>query len=303
MAIEALRTDDERFTDLPGFPWQPKYLEDLPGYTGLRMAYLDEGPTDSPAVLCLHGEPTWSYLYRKMIPVFLATGHRVVVPDYFGFGRSDKPVEDATYTFDFHRDSLLALIDRLELQDVTLVVQDWGGLLGLTLPVDRPGLVSRLLIMNTGLGVGSAPGEGFVAWRDYMARTPDLDVATLMSRAVPGLSPEEAAAYAAPWPDARYKAGVRMFPSLVPTTPDAPGVAVSRAAAAWWAQEWHGPTFMAVGEQDPVLGPPVMARLRQMINGCPAPLMLPDAGHFVQEAGDVVARAALAAWNQRLPTT
>ena len=298
MSIDALRTPDDRFLDLPGFPYEPHYLEDAPRGTGLRMAYVDEGPRDAPVVLCLHGEPTWSYLYRKMIPVFLESGHRVLAPDLLGFGRSDKPVRDSDYSFDLHRESLLALVDALDLRDVTLVVQDWGGLLGLTLPVARPTLVGGLLVMNAGLGVGTSPGPGFLAWRDYMAATPDLDVAQLMQRAVQGLSADEAAAYAAPFPGPEFKAGVRTFPSPVPITPEAPGVEVSRAAAAWWSAEWSGPTFMAIGELDPVLGPPVMDRLRQVIRGCPEPLRLQE-GHFVQESGDVVARAALAAWRDQ----
>jgi haloalkane dehalogenase/tRNA(adenine34) deaminase len=163
------------------------------------------------------------------------------------------------------------------------------------LPVADPDLVSRLLIMNTGLGVGTAPGPGFIAWRDYMANTPDLDVGQLMSRAVPDLSAAEAAAYAAPFVDARFKAGVRKFPQLVPTSPEAPGVEVSRSAAQFWAEQWDGPTFMAVGEDDPILGPPVMERMRQMINGCPPPLYVKQ-GHFVQESGAAVARAALESW-------
>ncbi len=295
MAIEALRTADDRFEQLPGFPYQPRYVTDLPGFEGLRMAYVDEGPQHPHVVLCLHGEPTWSYLYRKMIPVFTEAGLRVVAPDFFGFGRSDKPVRDADYTFDFHRDALLAFIRALDLQRITLVVQDWGGLLGLTVPVAEPDRIERLLIMNTGLGVGSSPGPGFLAWRDYMASTPHLDVAGLMRRAVEGLSDAEAAAYAAPFPGPEYQAGVRRFPQLVPVSPDDPGVAVSRAAAQWWSTQWQGPTFMAVGTRDPVLGPPVMERMRSIINGCPEP-MLVEQGHFVQESGEQVARAALRSW-------
>lgn len=296
MSIPALRTDDARFADLPDFPYSPNYLENLPGYEGLRMAYLDEGPSDGDVVLCLHGEPSWSYLYRKMIPVFTEAGHRVIAPDFFGFGRSDKPTEDSVYTFDFHRNALLAFIRKLNLDRFTLVVQDWGGLLGLTIPVDEPSRVARLLVMNTGLGVGVKPGPGFIAWRDYMANTPDLDVAKLMQRSIPGLTGAEAAAYGAPFPTAEHKAGVRRFPALVPTEPDADGVAVSRAAAAWWSNEWDGPTFMAVGMQDPVLGPPAMAWLRGVINGCPEPMEV-DQGHFVQESGAEIAAAALAAWS------
>jgi haloalkane dehalogenase len=298
MTIEALRTPDDRFRELPGFPYEPSYLNDVPAGSGLRMAYLDEGPKNGPVVLCLHGEPTWSYLYRKMIPVFLEAGHRVIAPDQLGFGRSDKPVKDADYSFDLHRNSLLTLVDALDLSDVTLVVQDWGGLLGLTLPLARPSLVGRVLVMNTGLGVGTSPGPGFLAWRDYVATRPDLDVGRLMQRAVAGLSDAEAAAYAAPFPGPEFKAGVRTFPQLLPITPEAPGAAVSREAAQWWATQWDGPTFMAIGELDPVLGPPVMEWLRSVIRGCPEPLRLQQ-GHYVQESGDVVARAALAAWAEQ----
>jgi haloalkane dehalogenase len=157
MTITALRTPEERFLNLPGFPYAPSYVDDLRGFEGLRAAYVDEGPRGAKhTFLCLHGEPTWGYLYRKMMPVFLQSGARVVAPDFFGFGRSDKPVNDADYTFHFHRDYLVRLIERLDLRNITLVVQDWGGLLGLTLPVDagmRP-RIDRLIAMNTGIAVG-----------------------------------------------------------------------------------------------------------------------------------------------------
>ena len=287
--MEILRTPEDRFDDLPDFPWQPQYVD----VNGMRMAYIDEG--EGQTVLCLHGEPTWGYLYRKMIPVFLAAGMRVVAPDWLGFGRSDKPVADADYTWDFHHSSMLHFVDSLGLEDVTLVVQDWGGVLGLTLPVSHPDLVSRLLIMNTGLGVGSRPTDGFLAWRDYVANTPDFNVGELMARSEPGLMPAEVAAYDAPFPDSRYKAGVRRFPMLVPISEDMAGVEVSRAAAVWWATQFSGQSFMAIGTKDPVLGEPVMQRMRQIIKGCPEP-MLVDAGHFVQEHGEPIARAALEAW-------
>ena len=188
MSIEALRTDDSRFADLPGWPYAPRYVEDLPGYEGLRMHYIDEGPQDAAVVLCLHGEPTWAFLYRRMVPVFLTAGYRVVAPDFFGFGRSDKPVADDVYTFDFHRNSLLRLIERLDLTEVTLVVQDWGGLLGLTLPVAFPDRIAGLIIMNTAFATGAEPGEGFINWRDYVARTPDLAVGRLMGRSADHLT-------------------------------------------------------------------------------------------------------------------
>ena len=295
---EVLRTPEERFRDLPDFPYPPHYLDDLTGYEGLRMHYVDEGPQDAANIfLCLHGEPTWSYLYRKMIPVFTAAGHRVVAPDYFGFGRSDKPVDDDVYQFDFHRGSLLALIDHLDLSNIALVCQDWGGLLGLTLPMEIPDRISRMLIMNTALGTGDVElSDGFLAWRKFVQDTPNFDVGQLMKRACPILTDAETAAYDAPFPDDQYKAGVRRFPAMVPDHPQAPGAEISRRAREWLKTAWAGESFMAVGMQDPVLGPPVMKGLRKIIQGCPKPFEIANAGHFVQEWGDLVAQRALEAF-------
>ena len=294
-----MRTPDERFANLPGYPWAPRYLE----WRGLRVHYLDEGAGPRaegrvlPTLLCLHGEPTWSYLYRKMIPPFLAAGYRVVAPDFIGFGRSDKPPEEDFYTFDMHRDLLLHLIEKLNLKRIALAVQDWGGLLGLTLPMEMPDRFERLLIMNTALGTGDVPlSEGFVAWRAYVAKTPSLDCGKLLGRACPHLSAAEAAAYEAPYPDAASKAGVRRFPQLVPDRPDAPGAAISRRARDWWRDDWKGETFMAIGAKDPVLGLPVMQALRKIIRNCPEPYIHAEGGHFLQEWGDDVAREALQRW-------
>lgn len=293
--MDMLRTPDDRFAALPGYAFAPHYLESLPGYSGLRLHYLDEGAADAPVALCLHGQPTWSYLYRKMIPAFVAGGMRVIAPDLFGFGRSDKPVEEAVYTFDFHRESLLRLVERLDLRDITLVCQDWGGLLGLTLPMELPGRFSRLIAMNTALATGDVPlGEGFIAWRAFSNRSPDMDIAGLMKRSIKGIGEAEALAYAAPYPDQRYKSAVRRFPNLVPDRPEAEGAALSRRARDWWQTQWSGPSFMAVGMQDPVLGPPAMQLLRRQIRNCPPPLELAEAGHFVQEAGEVIVQRALA---------
>ena len=182
--MQILRTPDDRFAHLPGFPFAPNYLDSLHGSDGCRVHYVDEGPADADVTwLCLHGEPTWSYLYRKMIPVF----------------------------------------DRLDLRNIRLVYQDWGGLLGLTLPMSRPDRFSALLVMNSMLGTGDIPlSEGFLAWRAFAGNKPDMDVAALIKRATPILSDGEAAAYAAPFPDVSYKAGVKRFPQLVPDHPDAP---------------------------------------------------------------------------------
>jgi pimeloyl-ACP methyl ester carboxylesterase len=295
--MTVLRTPDDRFAAVPGFDLPLRWFDDLPGYRGLRTAVVDTGPAAPGArtFLCLHGEPTWSFLYRKMIAVFAAAGHRCVAPDLLGFGRSDKPVDDGVYTFDFHRGHLLALLERLDLREVTLVCQDWGGLLGLTLPMEMPERFDGLVVMNTTLGTGDVPlSPGFVDWRAYVAKSPALDCGKLLKRAVPMLDPAEAAAYEAPFPDARHKAGVRRFPQLVPDAPDAPGAAVSRRARDWWRSAWRGRTLMAIGQADPVLGEPVMTQLRDWIRDCPPPMLLPQAGHFVPEWGEPVAREALA---------
>jgi pimeloyl-ACP methyl ester carboxylesterase len=269
MLIEALRTPDERFIDLPDWPWTARYAEGLVADdAALRRHYVEEGPIDAAhTFLCLHGEPTWGYLYRRMIPIFVRSGARVIAPDLFGFGRSDKPVDGTVYTAEFHRRALVEFIDALDFQDLTLVVQDWGGLIGLTLP--PPSRFTPLLVMHTTLGVGVTPSPGFAAWRAYAAKSPDLAVGARMRRSTPHLSDLEAAAYDAPFPDARHQAGVRRFPQLVPTHPDEPFAQLSREASAWRSNEWRGQCFMAIGMADPVFGPDVMERWRLTISGCP----------------------------------
>jgi len=291
-----LRTPDDRFGSLPGHGFAAHYVDGLPGYQGLRLHYIDTGARDRHSVfLCLHGQPTWAYLYRRMIPVFRDAGHRVVAPDLFGFGRSDKPADEAVYTFDFHRGALISFIKALDLRDICLVVQDWGGLLGLTLPMVMPERVTRLLIMNTTLAGGDEPlSAGFLAWREWANKNPDIAVGKLLGRACSHLAGDESAAYDAPFPDARYKAGVRRFPNLVPDRPDAPGAAVSREAREWLSTRWGGQSFMAIGMRDPVLGPPIMQELLKHVRGCPAPMEVADGGHFLPEWGERVAGNALA---------
>jgi haloalkane dehalogenase len=272
--------------NFPGFAYAPRFTT----WRDWRIHYVDEGKGDR-TVLCLHGEPTWSYLYRKMIPGFVASGARVVAPDFVGFGLSDKPEAESLYTFDFHRQFLLGFIRTMELRHITLVVQDWGGLLGLTLPMEVPE-IEGLFIMNTTLATGDVPlTEGFVAWRAYVAKNPDLACGKLLARACPHLTAEEAAAYDAPFPDAKSKAGVRRFPQLVPEHFDDPGAEVSRKAREWLGTAWKGETFMAVGAKDPVLGPPAMSLLKTWIRGCPDPVVIEHGGHFLQEWGDEVMTA------------
>jgi tRNA(adenine34) deaminase len=292
---DAVRTPEEHFADLPRYPWAPHYVSDLPSLAGLRMHYLDEGPQAAPVTwLCLHGNPAWSYLYRKMIPVFLAAGDRIVAPDMIGFGKSDKPKKDSFHTFTWHRQVLLEFVERLDLRDIVLVVQDWGGLLGLTLPMHAPRRYRGLLVMNTTLGTGDAPlSPGFVAWREMCRTKPDFDVGRLFARGNPQMSAAECEAYNAPFPDRGHRAALRAFPPMVPDREDADGAAVSREARDFLRNHWAGRTMMAIGAQDPVLGPAVMEQLRRDIRGCPEPMVLPQAGHFVQEHGEEIARAAV----------
>ena len=293
---DALRTPHKCFNDLPGYPWLPRYVADLQSLDGLRLHYLDEDPKNTPRTwLCLHGNPAWSYLYRKMIPVFLAAGDRVVAPDLIGFGKSDKPKKLEWHSFTRHRQVLLDFVERLDLRNVVLVVQDWGGLLGLTLPMAAPDRYRGLLVMNTMLATGDAPlSEGFKAWREMCAKKPDHDVARLLARGNPQLSATECAAYAAPFPDRGHRAALRAFPALVPEHADDDGAEVSRRARDFWRRDWQGQCLMVIGQQDPVLGEAVMQGLRAQIRGDVETIRLPQAGHFVPEQGEEIARRASA---------
>ena len=285
----------------------------------MRMAYIDQAPPTTPngrVALCLHGEPTWSYLYRKMIPPLLSAGYRVIAPDLFGFGRSDKPIDPDWFRFSTHRQSLIELIESLQLERITLIVQDWGGLLGLTLPHELPDRFEQLLVMNTTLGTGDLIlTDGFKAWRAFVAGQKQLNCLQLMQRACPHLSPQELAAYAMPF---KYEnpadqinsmRGVMRFPALVPEFESDDGAAISRVARTFWRNEWRGQSFMAIGMADPVLGPRVMHALHRDINACPPPMEIDGGGHFVQEwetgnghiASSIVA-AALDAWGMAIPT-
>jgi len=292
---DALRTPEARFDNLPGFNFAPNYMDDLPGYEGLRMHYLDEGPRDAAVTfLCLHGEPSWSYLYRKMIPILTAAGHRCVAPDFYGFGRSDKPKDDATYTYHFHRNALKAFFERMDLTNVCTINQDWGGLLGLTLPMDYSDRITRMIVANTFLPVGTGATDGFNAWRDYAANNPEFNVGGLMGRATSVLNEAEIAAYNAPFPDPSYMGGARRFPQLVMTEPGMEGIETSKRAVEFFKNDWAGECFLAVGMQDPVLGKDTMQAMGRIIKGSSDLFEIAEAGHFVQEWGEVLTPAALA---------
>ena len=284
--MAVLRTPEERFANLPAYPFAPHYV-DLAAAIGrsgeARMHYVDEGRGE--VVLCLHGEPSWSFLYRRMIPI-LARRARVIAPDLFGFGKSDKFTEPEDYSYRMHRDAVLGLMDALRLEAVTLVCQDWGGLLGLQLAGQLPDRFARLVIMNTALPTGEEEvGPGFLAWRQYATSVPDLPVGALFGRSIVSESrrtPEILAGYEAPYPDRRYKEGAHRFPALVPIEPDAPGAAENREAWKTLAH-WSKPCLLMFGDKDPVLGL-AAGRIfeRKMPNAAPM-VVIEDAGHFLQE--------------------
>ncbi|MCZ2858730.1 haloalkane dehalogenase [Blastococcus sp. VKM Ac-2987] len=285
--METLRTPDECFTDLPDFPYEPRYVEVDDDEGGrLRIAYLDEGPADGETVLLLHGEPSWSFLYRRMIPVLTAAGLRVVVPDLVGFGRSDKPVDRASYTYARHVAWMRqALLDELDLRDVTLVCQDWGGLIGLRLVAEDPDRFARVVVANTGLPTGDQKmSEAFLAWQRFSQESPEFQIGRIVGNGTAGgLAPEVVAAYDAPFPDDRYTAGARQFPALVPTSPDDPAAAANRAA--WEVlTRWEKPFLTAFSDGDPITGGGERV-FQKLVPGARdmAHTTLPGGGHFLQE--------------------
>ncbi len=275
-----LRTPDECFDGLPDFDRGPQYVE----VDGLRMAYVEDGPADGPVVLCLHGEPTWSYLYRSMLPVLAGAGLRAIAPDLIGFGRSDKPTDPEAYSYAAHVAWVSGFVDAVGLSDVTLFLQDWGGLLGLRMAAERPDDVARLVIANTALPEGSSPSEGFDFWRAFSQEVDPFEAGTLVQGATHReLSEAEVAAYNAPFPDASFQVGARRFPLLVPVTPDDPAVPANQAA---WAvlEQWTKPALTLWAPNDPVLGNQ-QAGFVSRIPGATglAHRTFDEASHYIQE--------------------
>jgi haloalkane dehalogenase len=279
--MEILRTPDGRFNNLPDFDFAPHYLE----IAGLRIHYVDEGPPAAAPVLMLHGEPSWSYLYRKMIPVITAAGHRAVAPDLAGFGRSDKPARREDYTYQFHVDVMTGLIESLDLREITLVGQDWGGLIGLRIAAEHPDRFARIVVANTGFPTGDQPmTEGFTRWREYSQTVENFHVGGIVKGGcLNDPPPEVIAAYNAPFPDDSYKAGARQFPLLVPTRPDDPASEANRRA---WEilRRWEKPLLTAFSDSDPVTlgGERVFQKLVPGAQGQPH-VTITGAGHFLQE--------------------
>lgn len=297
--MQVVRTPEERFAELPDFPWPPQYLDvEGPGAPRVRMAYVEAGPGDGPVVVLLHGEPSWSFLYRKMIAPLSAAGCRVLAPDLIGFGRSDKPTSVDDYSYARHVAWMASWFEQLGLGDVTLFCQDWGGLIGLRLVGERPDWFARVVASNTFLPTGDQPlGRAFEAWREFCLTTPTLDIGSIVAKGTArGLDPDVQAAYDAPFPDESYKAGARVFPKLVPASPDDPAAAANRAA--WQVlMQWNKPFLTAFGDSDPITKGADML-LQSLIPGAKGQphTTIERAGHFVQEdAGAELAQVVLRA--------
>jgi haloalkane dehalogenase len=276
---EVFRTPDDRFADLPGYGFAPNYAD----VDGLRMHYLDEGPRDGRPIVCFHGEPSWAYLYRKMIGPLVAAGHRVVVPDYAGFGRSDKPIDRGWYTYDRHVELTSVVLGGLDLRDAIVVVQDWGGPIGLRWAVENADDVGALAIFNTGLFTGRV-SKGFMAWRNFAERNPDLPVGFVIQGATATELPDDVvAAYDAPYPNAESKAGAAQFPLLVPLTEDAPGAQAMRAVADELSR-WQKPALVAFSDQDPVFPYPKAGQaFCDLTPTATEQVEIESASHFLQE--------------------
>jgi haloalkane dehalogenase len=285
-ALQILRSPDQRFANLPGYAFAPHYVE-IPSGDGarLRVHYVDEGPANADPVLCLHGEPSWSYLYRKMIPLIAAAGHRVVAPDLVGFGRSDKPAERGDYSYQRHVDWLRATVEALDLRRITLVCQDWGGLLGLRLVGEHPDRFARVVAANTFLPTGdAAPSEAFLAWRAFSQQVPVFPTGQILQSAtVTELPPAVIAAYDAPFPDESYKSGARQFPLLVPIAPDDPAGPANRAA--WQALERFEKPFLTAFSDGDAVTRGYDVPFQQRIPGARGQqhVTIAGGGHFLQE--------------------
>lgn len=290
-ATEVFRTPEERFVGLPGYDFEPHYVE----LDGLRLHYVDEGPRDGSPVVCFHGEPTWAFLYRKLLSPLVAAGHRVICPDYAGFGRSDKPTDRRWYSYDRHVELVGGLLGRLDLHGATVVAQDWGGPIGLRWAVEHDDRVTALVILNTGIFTGRV-SKGFLAWRAFAEKNPDLPIDFVIRGATKtDLAPEVIAGYEAPFPTAESKAGAAQFPLLVPTEDDAPGAAEMRALADALSR-WEKPALVAFSDSDPVFPYPKSGQVFcERIPGASAQVMIAGAAHFLQEdRGEQIAQEIVA---------
>ena len=293
--MQILRTPDDRFVNLRDWPYEPHYTEIRHDENALRIAHVDAGPHDAKdVVLCMHGEPSWAYLYRKMIPVFTGAGHRVIAPDLVGFGRSDKPGATSDYTYERHVEWMSQWLTINDFRHLTLVCQDWGGLIGLRLLTAFPDRFDRLVVANTFLPIGDRPpSDAFMAWRKYSQETPNFNVGRIVEGgcARKPLDPDVVAAYDAPFPDDTFKAGARAFPALVPISPDDPSSKANQAA--WKVLEnFRKPVLTAFSDSDAITRGGDRA-FQQRVPGSSgqAHTTIVNGGHFLQEdAGEELAR-------------
>ncbi len=292
--MDVHRTPDERFEGLPDFPFEPHYAD----VDGLRVHHLDEGPPDAEPILLLHGEPTWSYVYRRMLPMLVGAGYRCVAPDYVGFGRSDKPTDLGAYTYDLHVRTIIELVKMLDLSSITLVVQDWGGPIGFRFAVEHPERMARLVMLNTGIVAPSDrwPTPAFLRWRAFAERAGlDLPIGfVIQSATATDPPPEVLAAYEAPFDTRQSKAGAAVFPLLVPLTMDDPG-AKEMLETRDALSRWDKPAFVCFGDADPIFPPKAAASLARLVPTAGEAELVTGASHFVQEdRGEEVARRILA---------
>jgi haloalkane dehalogenase len=282
---DAVRAPDERFDGLPDFPFEPHYRE----VDGLRLCHLDEG--DGQPVVFFHGEPTWSFLWRKVIPPVRDAGYRCIAPDYAGFGRSDKPTDVGWYTYDRHTELMASLVEDLDLRDATVVVHDWGGPIGLRLAAEHSGRIARMVVMETGLFTGEQPmSDAWWAFHDFVERTEDLPIAMLVRNACArGMDDDVAAAYEAPYPTPGSKAGAKAFPLILATSPDMPGAAEGKRAQQALQADAR-PMLVLWADSDPVLPFKVGEAFADLM-AVDAPAKIENASHFLQEdAGEEIGR-------------
>lgn len=290
---EFIRTPETRFLNLDNFPYTPSYIQNLKDSDGARLSYIDEQSDSKETALFLHGNPTWSYCYRKMIPIMLESGFRAIAPDMIGFGRSDKPIYQQWHTFEKHINILRSFIETLDLTNITLICHDWGGMFGLNLVPSMPHRFKRIIALNTMLCTGDIMPEIWYRWLAYSNGHPNLDPTECLIDCGCTLTRSEISSFLAPYPNALYKAAFRQFPNFIPDRPERFGAQLGQDSVKFWQQHWQGESFVAIGMMDEILRNPTNDLACKVIRGCPTPMRIESAGHFLFEWGDQVLQEAL----------
>lgn len=291
--LDLVRTPETRFQNLKDFPYTPKYIDNLLDTDGARLCYVDEEPDKQEVALFLHGNPTWNYCYRKMIPIMLRAGFRVVAPDMIGFGRSDKPIDQTWHNWTRHYNILRNFIETLDLKNITLICHDWGGLFGLNIVPSMPERFKRIVALNTMLCTGETMPERWYRWLEYNNSQRDLDPTQCLKDCGCILNENEVAGFLAPYPSPLYKAAFRQFPKFIPDMPNRPGALLGKSSIKFWQQDWQGESFVAIGTMDEILRDTTKNIASSIIRNCPEPMLIDNAGHFLFEWGDQVLAKAL----------